>query len=95
MNRAGLLLLIGCALIFCGCGAPAPEPPTQETAAADATGDIVQRAAEIARAIEADPDSAEQILQDQGLTAEQFEEMIYEISADPELSKAYEAALAD
>jgi len=95
MNRAGLLLLIGCGLIVAGCGAPAPEPPAEETAAVDAPSDIVERAAEIAKAIDADPDSAERILQDHGLTVEQFEDMMYEISADPELSKAYEAALAE
>lgn len=95
MNRAGLLLLIVCGLVVAGCGAPAPEPPAEETAAAVATGDIVQRAVEIAKAIEADPDSAAQILEDHGLTVEQFEDMMYEISADPVLSKAYEAALAE
>jgi len=95
MRRAGLLLLIGCCLIVAGCAAPEPEQAAQSTVAADATNDVVQRAVEIARAIEADPDAAERILEDHGLTVEQFEQMMYDISADPDLSKAYEAGLAE
>ena len=95
MKRAGLLLLIVCCWIVAGCAAPEPEQPAQEIVAADAAGDIVQRAVEIAKAIEADPDAAGQVLEDHGLTVEQFEQMMYDISADPELSRAYEAALAE
>lgn len=97
MKRAGLLLLIGCCLIVAGCAAPEPEPPAQEEAVADvaAPNDVVQKAVEIAKAIEADPDATEQVLQDHGLTVEEFEQMMYEIGADPELTKAYEAALAE
>ena len=97
MKRAGLLLLVGCCLIVAGCAAPEPEPPAQEEAAveAPAPNDLVQKAVEIAKAIEADPDATEQILEGHGLTADEFEQMMFEISADPELSKAYEAALAE
>lgn len=97
MKRAGLLLLIGCCLIVAACAAPEPEPPAQEEAVADAPApsDAVQKAVEIAKAIEADPDAADQVLQSHGLTVEEFEQMMYEISADPALSKAYEAALAE
>ena len=95
MKRTGLLLLIGCCLIVAGCAAPEPEPPAQEAAVADATPDVVLRAVEIAKAVEADPDATEQILEGHGLTVEQFEQMMYEIGADPELTKAYEAALAE
>lgn len=95
MKRAGLLLFIGCCLIVAGCAAPEPEQPAQETAVTDVASDVVQRAVAIAKAIEADPDATEQILETHGLTADDFEQMMYEISADPALSKAYEAGLAE
>jgi hypothetical protein len=95
MKRTGLLLLIACCLIVAGCATPEPEAPAQEAAVADAPTDVAQKAAEIAKAIEADPDATEQILEGRGLTVDEFEQMMYEISADPELSKAYEAALAE
>jgi len=55
--------------------------------------EIVRTAITVAREIEADPANTEAILADHGLTAESFEEMLYDISGDPELSRAYNAAL--
>jgi hypothetical protein len=92
MKRAGYLLWITLFLLGAGCAGPGDE---QKTEPAAQTGDIVSQAAEIARAIEADPDTAEQVLERHDLTVEEFEQMMYEIRADPELSKAFEAAVAD
>jgi len=50
------------------------------------------RAAEIARAIDANPDRAEEILADQGLSVEELEAMMFRIAEDPELTRAYEEA---
>ncbi len=43
----------------------------------------------------ANPEAADEILASHHVTLEQFEEMMYDISADPELTKAYETALTD
>ncbi len=56
--------------------------------------DPVERAAAIARDIQADPANAEEVLEDHDITIDEFEELIYEIAADPEQSQRYEAALA-
>ena len=56
--------------------------------------DRVQMAARIAREIQADPENAEAILDRHGKTKEEFEALLYEIAAEPELSRAYNAAMA-
>ena len=98
MRRISLLFLIAWVLVMVGCGGSSVQQapaPAQAPAAAEPATDLVTRALEISAAIEADPDSAEAILQSHDLTIEQFEEMLYEISADPELSKEFDAALAE
>lgn len=67
--------------------APAPRALT------DAERAMVDKAGAVARAIEANPDGAAQILQQHGLTQEQFEGMLYDIAADPDLTAAYTARL--
>ena len=52
----------------------------------------VRVAADVAREIESRPDEAEEILAAHEMTAESFEQLMYEIAADPELSRAYQAA---
>ena len=94
MKRAYLSLLVATLVLGLGCAGSetAPQPESSETSQVD---ERVELAAEIAKAVEAAPDAAEEILASHDLTLEQFEQMIYDISADPELTKAYEAALAD
>jgi hypothetical protein len=97
MRRAYLLLGIALFVFSLGCAGSEPEPAVEaEPEAGSVTAaepeDLVTRAAEIAAAIEADPDGAEEILQRHEVTIEEFEQMMFEIAADPELSKAYEAA---
>lgn len=94
MKRAGLLLLLAGLVLGIGCASSETEP-AREAVETIQTDDLVTRAAEIAKAVEADPDSAEEILASHDVTVEQFEQMMYDISADPELTKAYEAALGD
>ena len=104
MNRTGLWIpiLMLALLAACGGGGGTEEAQATGSQAApandEATGaadDPVSLAVEIAEALEADPDSAEAILERHGLTVEQYEALMYDISADPELSRAYEAALAE
>jgi hypothetical protein len=51
----------------------------------------VDNAAAVARAIRANPDNAEQILRQNGLTEEQYESLMYEIAADPAMSAEFNA----
>ena len=94
LSAMGTILLLLLAVGIAGCESPprqAAEAPAEEASAAPP--DLVQQAVAIAREIEAEPDAVEEILERHGLDAERFEEMIYEISGDPELSRAYNAAL--
>lgn len=91
-----LIAMLGLAALGCA-GGSTPESETaasetmNETGAAPAS-DAVQQAAEIANAIEAAPDRANEILEAHGMTAEQFEALLYEIAQDPAKSEAYAAA---
>jgi len=53
---------------------------------------LVQQAAMIANAIAAAPDTRTKILADNHLSADEYQAMIYKISADPVLAQAYEDA---
>lgn len=54
----------------------------------------VQRAAKLAKEIEAKPGDATTILEAADLDRAAFEELIYSIGSDPELSKQYQLAMA-
>ena len=96
--------LVGCLVLttaLSGCSGPgtehpdkpvAPQAAVEQTSAADPS-DPVLRAVAVAREIEADPEDLDAILKRHGLTAEAFEDLLYEISSDPEQSKAYNTAL--
>lgn len=65
------------------------------TATATATAPTVEQARKagvVARAIEAEPNRAAEILTEHGMTAEGLEALIFEIAQDPQLTEAYEAA---
>jgi len=87
-----LLALTLVAMPRCGGG---EETGQAYEPAAEASGEasLVERAATIALEIEADPDATEQILERHGVTAEEFEEMMLEISKDEQLRKEYNARL--
>ncbi len=55
--------------------------------------DIAERGAAIAREIRADPEHAEDILQEHEMSIEDFEALMYEIAADPEMSEKYQELL--
>ena len=90
--RAGLPLLF-LLLLLAGCAAGTQQGGAGAEATADETPEVVRQAVAITQEIEADPDAADQILARHGLTVEQFEEMMYEISSDPALSRAYNAQI--
>lgn len=101
--------LVGCVVLtvaLAGCADSDTEPMMDESAemheseameAHTSDADLpesVQHAVAIAREIEATPDDTDAILERHGLTVETFEDMMYEISADPALSKAYNDAVS-
>jgi hypothetical protein len=73
-SRAWLFALL---LIAAACGDDEPE-------------DKAERGAAIAREIRAAPGDAEEILEEHEMDIEQFEALMYEIAADPDLSERYE-----
>ncbi|HGG57727.1 MAG TPA: hypothetical protein ENK31_08025 [Nannocystis exedens] len=60
----------------------APEAP-------EALDPRVEKAVTVANAIAKDPDSADAILEKNGLDRDTFEALMYEIAKDPELSELY------
>jgi hypothetical protein len=46
----------------------------------------------LANKISAEPDAADEILEEAGMDREAFEKLLYEIARDPELSKSYAVA---
>jgi hypothetical protein len=49
----------------------------------------VDKAAAIAKAIQANPERADAILSQNGMTEQLFDDLLYEIASDPEMSRAY------
>lgn len=75
---------------------PAESADANEADANDAADEAaepldprVEKAVTVANAIAADPDSADAILEKNGLDREKFEELMYEIAKDPALSESY------
>lgn len=73
---------------------------TDDAASGDADDDPlagidkrVVRAAALAKKIEAEPEKAGDILDAAGLQRDEFEDLIFEISADASLAKQYQAAM--
>ena len=48
-----------------------------------------EKAATIAKAIEADPTTADAALQEQGMSAEEFEALMFDIAKDPKRTDAF------
>ena len=99
MTRVLLMVTVGLALASFGCGGQVERPAGAQGgdggAAPVAAGDqgMVDLAASIAREIEASPDEADAVLERHGKTRAEFEQMLYDIAADPELSRAYNQAI--
>ncbi len=92
----GILIFLLIA-ITAGCPAPAPE----ENVAGEEAGVVdsaplpeqVQKAVDIAKALEADPDRVAAILEEAVMTPDEYEALLYDIAADPELSRLYNEAM--
>ena len=82
-------------LAACGGETPTETPAEAEgtEAHAEASDDKASMAAAIAKEIRANPGKRDAILKKHDMTAKDLESLLYEIASDPELSKAYLAAL--
>jgi len=99
MNRTELNLIalfIVLALSLSGCGGQSydqGEAHEAVEAAAETAHDIVDQAVAVARDLESGAGSAEQVLEEHGITVEKFEGLLYEISSDSKLAKKFREAL--
>ena len=100
--RNGILLTSSFIALVCGAlacagqesgSAGAARQGTQAQAPDDQARDEARLAAAIAREIEADPDGSTAILERNNMTRDEFEALLVEIAADPELSRTYSSAL--
>lgn len=95
-----LVLVLLLAGSLCGCSGqeqaqqkndePAAAPEEQALTVAQVAQ--VEKAVAIAKAIEAAPATAAAVLEKYAMSAEDFENLMYEISADGRMTAAYEAA---
>lgn len=71
-----------------------PSATTSEAAAlTPAQAELIQRAVKLSRAIQSDPDAAVSLLAEQGLSPEEWSQMLEDIARDPVLAAAYEAGM--
>ena len=92
----GILIVL---LIAVTAGCPAPE--TEESGSGEEAAAVesaplpeqVQKAVDIAKGLEADPNRIEAILEEAVMTADEYESLLYDIAADPELSRLYNEAM--
>ena len=75
-----------------GCGGGGGDGDTGSAVDA-ASSERVVEAVEIQKEINADAGRAEEILQEHGMTIDDYEDMMAEISADPELSRQFNELL--
>ena len=89
-------LMIGMALCTTGCARVVPEDTSAAeatTAQGKATAGVEQarEAARMAVEMEREPARASEILEAHHMTPESYEDLLFEIARDPELSEAYDA----
>lgn len=92
------VLALGIALFSSGCSGTSSRAETQTTQEMGTTAETGSASVEMARvaammslAIEREPERLTEILQQHDMTPEAFEELLYDIAQDPELTEAYEA----
>ena len=84
-------LIAASVLAGCGGGGGTATTGSSPGDVAPASSAKVDRAAAVANAIKADPSRADEVLRQHGMTEKEFEDLMYEIAADPALSEAYNA----
>jgi len=101
MNRTIRMMMVALPLALGACGEKKADDKaddkTEEVAEntdekpdeAEPLDPRVEKAVTVANAIASNPDSADEILEKNGLDREKFEALMYEIAKDPELSQLY------
>lgn len=95
MTRTVLCAALALTLAACGGDDDADRAAgsAPDSAAIDSSMSLVTRAAAVTLGVEELPAAADSILAAAGLTIEQYEGLMYRISADPELSSLYQSAV--
>ena len=97
MSRA-LAPALAALVILSACGSKDDAKPADAAAAierpeVDTTMAVVARGASVALAVDAMPTKADSILAAAGMTAEEYEALMYRIASDTLLSRLYEGAV--
>lgn len=82
--------------LLAACGQPASDAdaePVADVESAAAPVANVELAVATARAIKAQPMAIDSILREHGLTRADFDALLYDIAADPELARSYAMAM--
>jgi len=89
-----VVLILVTIAICAGCsgGDKAENQAAETTTLTAEQSKMINQAATIANAIALAPQTMAKVLADHKLTADEYKTLIYKISADPELSKAYKDA---
>ncbi len=96
-RSAAMLFLSGLLLLVAGCSSseeaatPTPDPVVETTETPDVRP--VDQAIKLAKAIQADPDHAEDVLAQAGLSIEDFESLLVAVASNPKDAAAYTQAV--
>ena len=99
-NLAFTMLILMTAVIFVGCSGgdesgqanENTETTVEAASLTSAQEALVQQAATMADAIAAAPESLDSVLAENQMSSREYQAMIYKISADPVMAKAYQDA---
>lgn len=91
-SLAGLLLLAGA---VSGCPASSDDAPPAATAPERSDTEKVAIAADITVALELAPERVDGLLDQNGMTREDYDALVREVERSPTMSVAYDAALAE
>jgi hypothetical protein len=92
-SLAVVALIGGIVLPAIGCAGTEQQKPASSAVQTKQNPERVRLAADIAREIKNTPGEGAAILEKHGMTREDFEQLLYEIAADPELSQAFREAV--
>lgn len=95
MSACAMLSLAACSSGGSGDSARTADRDGREPAGSLSRGSSsrVDKAVTVARAVEANPGRADEVLREHGLTTEQYEDLMYDIAADPDMSAEFEARM--
>lgn len=83
--------MLACLLTAFGCSTPSSDQAGAYKAPTTSS-EKVALAVALSAEITADPDNAEQVLVDRGMTVDQLDDLMSDIAADADMSDAYAAA---